>query len=151
MANLNLNKVILGGRLTADPELRTTPNGVPTTSFSIAINKPGKDAGTDFIDCVAWRANAEFICKYFKKGSNICITGSIHNHNWTDKDNQKHYKDEITVEDATFVDSKSEMVSAPEVETEPAPVVTEEKPKRTRKAKTSEPVDDEAKSDDLPF
>jgi single-strand DNA-binding protein len=150
MANLNLNKVILGGRLTADPELRTTPNGVPTTSFSIAINKPGKDAGTDFIDCVAWRQNAEFICKYFKKGSNICITGSIHNHNWTDKENQKHYKDEVTVEDVTFVDSKSEMATTDAVEAEPVPVVAEEKPKRTRKAKTAEPVE-ETKSDDLPF
>lgn len=150
MANLNLNKVILGGRLTADPELRTTPNGVPTTSFSIAINKPGKDAGTDFIDCVAWRANAEFICKYFKKGSNICITGSIHNHNWTDKEGQKHYKDEITVEDVTFVDSKSEMAPAEEAG-DPTPVV-EEKPKRTRKAKaTVEATDDETRSDDLPF
>ena len=77
MANLNFNKAILGGRLTADPELKQTPQGVSVTQFSVAINRKGKDAGTDFINCVAWRQTADFIHNFFKKGSSICLTGSI--------------------------------------------------------------------------
>ena len=66
MANFNLNKAILGGRLTADPELKQTPQGVAVVSFSIAVNRKGKDASTDFINCVAWRQTADFICRFFK-------------------------------------------------------------------------------------
>ena len=80
MASLNLNKVILGGRLTADPELKTTPSGVNVCSFSLAVNrKVAKDAEqkTDFITIQAWRQTAEFICKFFKKGSSICVVGSL--------------------------------------------------------------------------
>lgn len=108
MANFNLNKAILGGRLTADPELKQTPQGVAVVSFSIAVNRKGKDAGTDFINCVAWRQTADFICRFFKKGSSICVSGSIQIRTWTDNQNNKRQATEIVVDEAFFVDTKGE-------------------------------------------
>lgn len=111
MANLNLNKVILGGRLTADVELKGTPSGVSVCSFSLAVNrKYSKDseAQTDFINCVAWRNTAEFISRYFKKGSSLCVVGSVQTRNWTDNNGQKRYATEVIVDEALFVDSKTE-------------------------------------------
>jgi single-strand DNA-binding protein len=111
MANLNLNKVILGGRLTANPELKTTPSGTNVTSFSIAINRRGgKDGQTqsDFINCVAWEKRAELICKYFGKGSSICIVGEIQTRSWKDKDGNNRYSTEVLVSEVNFVDSKNE-------------------------------------------
>ena len=108
MANFNLNKVILGGRMTADPELKQTPQGVSVTSFSIAVNRRGKDAQTDFINCVAWRQTADFICRFFKKGSSICISGSIQTRTWNDQQNNKRYATEIVAEEAFFVDAKAD-------------------------------------------
>ena len=117
MANFNLNKVILGGRLTADPELRQTPQGVSVVSFSIAINrkynKNNEQQTSDFINCVAWRSTAEFICKHFGRGSSICVTGSLQTRSWTDsKTNEKRYATDVVVEEAKFVDSKSDNSSA---------------------------------------
>lgn len=112
MANFNFNKVILGGRLTADPELRSTPNGVTVTSFSIAVNRRFSGANseqqTDFINCVAWRQQAEFISKYFRKGSSICVVGSIQTRSWTDQNGQKRYATDVVVDEVQFVDSKGE-------------------------------------------
>ncbi len=108
MANFNLNKVILGGRITADPELKQTPQGVSVTSFSIAVNRRGKDAQTDFINCVAWRQTADFICRFFKKGSSICISGSVQTRTWNDQQNNKRYATEIVADEAYFVDAKSD-------------------------------------------
>ena len=108
MANFNLNKVILGGRMTADPELKQTPQGVSVTSFAVAVNRRGKDAQTDFINCVAWRQTAEFICKFFKKGSSICISGSVQTRTWNDQQNNKRYATEIVAEEAFFVDAKAD-------------------------------------------
>lgn len=108
MANFNLNKVILGGRLTADPELKQNPQGLYVTSFSIAVNRRGKEAQTDFINCVAWRQTAEFISKFFKKGSSICITGSVQTRTWNDQQNNKRYATEVIAEEAYFVDSKND-------------------------------------------
>lgn len=107
MANFNLNKVVLGGRLTSDIEIKKTPQGNSVASFSIAIRRKGKDAETDFINCVAWRNTAEFISQYFKKGSSICVTGSIQVRSWEDNGN-KRYATEVLVEDALFVDSKAD-------------------------------------------
>lgn len=111
MANLNLNKVILGGRLTADPELKTTQSGVSVLSFSLAINRKvgkDKDPQTDFITCQAWRQTAEFINQFFKKGSSICIVGNLQVRKWEDNNGQKRYATEVVVDEAMFVDSKSE-------------------------------------------
>jgi single-strand DNA-binding protein len=116
MASLNLNKVVLAGHLTATPELRQTPNGVSVTSFSIAINRRFSrnaeggqaQANVDFVNCVAWRNTADFITRYFKKGSAICITGSIQTRNWTDKDGGKRKSVEIVADNVYFGDSKKD-------------------------------------------
>ncbi len=118
MSNFNFNKVILGGRLTADPELKQTPNGVPVVSFSIAINrrfqsKENAQQQTDFFNVTAWRSTAETISKYFHKGSTICIVGSIQNRTWTDTNGQKRYATDIIAEEVQFVDSKGEAESEP--------------------------------------
>lgn len=110
MANFNFNKVILGGRLTADPELKTTPSGVSVTTFTVAVNRRGKDEQTaDFFNVTAWRQTAEFITRYFGKGSSICVVGSLQNRSW-EKDGQKHYATEIVADEAYFVDSRSETI-----------------------------------------
>lgn len=111
MANLNLNKVILCGRLTSDTELKQTPNGVSVCQFSLAVNRKRiKDnpQQTDFINCVAWRQTAEFISKYFGKGSSLCVVGQIQTRSWTDQNNQKRYATEVVVDEASFVDSKND-------------------------------------------
>jgi single-strand DNA-binding protein len=118
MASLNLNKVILAGHLTATPELRQTPNGVSVTSFTIAINRRfsrsadgaqgANNANVDFINCVAWRNTADFVTRYFKKGSAICISGSIQTRSWTDQQQQKRYSTEVLADEAYFVDSNGQ-------------------------------------------
>lgn len=111
MANLNLNKVILGGRLTNDVELKQTPSGVSVCSFSIAVNRKAgkeKEAQTDFIDCQAWRQTAEFISRYFRKGSSICVVGSIQKRMWKDQQGNNRYATEVIVDEAMFVDSKND-------------------------------------------
>ena len=111
MANLNFNKVVLCGRLTADVELKQTNSGLSVCSFSLAINrKTAKDQEqkTDFINCIAWRQTAEFISRYFKKGSSLCITGSIQTRMWQDNNGNKRNATEIVVDEAMFVDSKNE-------------------------------------------
>ena len=108
MANFNFNKVIIGGRLTADAELKTTPNGISVTTFAVAVNRKGAEKKTDFIDVVAWRQTAEFISRYFKKGSSICIVGSIQKREWTDNNGQKRYATEVIAEEASFVDSNND-------------------------------------------
>lgn len=112
MANFNFNKVIIGGRLTADVELKQTPSGVSVCAFSIAVNRKGAERKTDFLDVVAWRQTAEFISKYFKKGSSICIVGSLQKREWTDKNGQKRYATEVIAEEASFVDSKNDSSSS---------------------------------------
>lgn len=114
MANLNLNKVILCGRVTADIELKQTPSGLSVCSFSLAINrKVAKDQPqkADFIKCVAWRQTAEFISRYFKKGSSLCVVGSIQTRTWKDDNGYARESTEILVEEAMFVDSKNDVGS----------------------------------------
>lgn len=117
MANFNFNKAILGGRLTADPELKTTPSGVPVTSFTVAVNrrfggKEGEQPQADFFNVTAWRQTAEFITKFFRKASSICVVGSLQTRSWTDQQGQKRYATEIVADEAYFVDAKGEMSAA---------------------------------------
>lgn len=103
------NLVVLTGRLTADPELKTTANGIPVTTFSIAVNRnyrAGEEQQTDFINIVAWRQRAEFITKYFKKGSMIGIEGSIQTRRYQDKNGNNRTAFEVVVNNAQFVESK---------------------------------------------
>ena len=111
MSCLNLNKVILAGRLTSDPELKMTTSGISVTSFTLAVNRKyikDQQQQADFINIVAWRQTAEFISRYFRKGYAICITGSIQVRSWQDQHGQKHYATEIIADEAMFVDSKSD-------------------------------------------
>ncbi len=117
MANFNFNKVILGGRLTATPELRQTPSGVMVTTFTVAVNRrfasrteDGQNAQpqADFIRVTAWRQQAEFACKYFQKGSSICVVGSIQTRSWNDAQGNKQYSTDVVADEINFVDAKGE-------------------------------------------
>ena len=105
-----LNTAILMGRLVADPELRHTPNNVAVTSFTIAVDRSYVKAGTerqaDFIDIVAWRNTAEFVCRYFRKGQMIALQGSIQTRSYTDSQGIKRKAFEIVAENVHFADSK---------------------------------------------
>lgn len=106
-----LNQVALMGRLTADPELRHTSSNIPVTTFTIAVNrsyvKQGAERQTDFIDIVAWRATAEFICKYFKKGQMMALEGSIQTRTYTDKEGKNRKAFEILANNVYFTESKN--------------------------------------------
>ena len=109
------NLVVLTGRLTADPELKTTPNGISVTSFSIAVSRrfrAGEETQADFINIVAWRQTAEFITKYFKKGSMIGIEGSIQTRRYTDKNGNNRTAFEVVANNVQFVESKRDSSSA---------------------------------------
>ena len=111
MANFNFNKVILGGRLTQDPELRQSTSGIPVTTFTSAVNRrtsKGSEQQADFFNVTAWRSQAELVTKFFRKGSSIALSGSIQNRSWTDANGQKRYATEVVVDDAMFVDSRNE-------------------------------------------
>lgn len=112
-----MNKTILIGRMTKDAELRTTANGVSVASFSIAVNRRFKNADggydADFINCVAWRQQAEFISKYFKKGQQIGLVGSIQTRNYDDKEGKKVYVTEVAVDEAYFCGDKEKTAEKP--------------------------------------
>ena len=110
------NLVILKGRLTADPELKTTPNGKSVCSFTLAVDRGfGDNKTTDFLTCVAWEQRAEFISKYFAKGSEIRILGEINTRKWQDKDGNNRTSFEIRVSESGFCGNKtSSQGSAPD-------------------------------------
>ena len=104
-----MNLSILMGRITATPELRKTNSGLSVTSFSIAIDRrfrSGEERVTDFINCVAWRQTAEFICKYFQKGSMIAVDGTIQTRKYTDRNGNDRTATEVVVNNAYFTGSK---------------------------------------------
>ena len=111
MSNLNLNKVIIGGRLTNEPELKQTQSGISVCSIKVAVNrkvKQGDEQKADFFNVTAWRQTADLVARYFHKGSSICIVGVLQNSEWTDQDGKKHYRTDIVADEVMFVDSKSE-------------------------------------------
>ena len=105
-----LNKIILMGRLTRDPELRRTGSGTPVTSFSLAVYRDFKSQNgekeTDFIDVVAWRSTAEFVSKYFTKGRMAVVEGRLQIRDWTDRDGGKRRSAEVVADNVYFGDSK---------------------------------------------
>ena len=117
--SLNLNKVVLAGRITADVELKQTSSGISVVSFTIAVNRrfASKSADAqaqqqaDFINVTAWRTTAEFISKYFHKGSAICVTGSIQTRKWQDQQGNNRYTTEVVADEAMFVESKADGAS----------------------------------------
>lgn len=108
-----LNKVIIMGRLTRDPDLKQTQSGVAICKFSVAVERQFKDSKTgerltDFLDCTAFRGTAEFISRYFSKGNMILVEGNIQNNNYTDNNGVKHYSNNIMVENVSFCGGKNE-------------------------------------------
>ena len=108
-----MNKVILMGRLTKDPEVRyTQTNNTLVASFPLAVNRrfarQGEERQADFINIVAWSKTGEFCSKYFKKGQQVGIIGRIQTRNWEDENQQKHYVTEVVAEEAYFADSKKD-------------------------------------------
>lgn len=126
----SFNKVILIGNLTADPEIRQTNNGMKVCTFSIAINRRGKDGGVDFINIVAWKEKAEFVTQWFKKGKPILVCGQLQQRQWTDKNGGKRYEYEVLADEVTFVAAaepafaaaKTEPLAKPETPAEKAPI-----------------------------
>ena len=119
------NLVVLTGRLTADPELKTTQSGISVTSFSIAVDRryrAGEEKQTDFINVVAWRQSAEFVAKYFKKGNMIGIEGSIQTRKYTDKNGNNRTAFEVVANNVQFVESKRD--SAPSAVEDNAPAAS---------------------------
>lgn len=101
-----MNNVIISGRLTADPELRYTPNNVPVCTFIVAVDRPTRDDAADFPVVVAWRQTAEFVAKYLSKGRKVIVRGEIHTRNYEDKDGNKRKATEIQADRVEFADSK---------------------------------------------
>ena len=134
-----INSVVIMGRLTYEPELRATPSGVSVVRFQVAVDrsfqKAGEERKTDFIDVTAWRQTAEFVCKYFHKGSMIAVERSIQTDNFTDKDGNKIKSVQVVANQASFCGSKAES-GAHTAGNAPAPDAE------------FEPIDDD---DDLPF
>ena len=106
-----LNVIALMGRLVADPELRHTPNGIATCTFRIAVDRnfvrAGEERKADFIDIVAWRQSAEFVCKYFHKGNMIAVNGSLQTRNYEDKNGNKRTAYEVVADNIHFAESKA--------------------------------------------
>ena len=141
-----INMVALMGRLTYEPELISTPNGVSVLRFQVACDRSyqakGQERQADFIDCVAWRQTAEFISRYFHKGSMIAIEGTIQTSNYTDKNGNNRKQTEVLANNVSFCSSKNESGS---MDINPEPSST--KP-NLDDADFEEIVDDD---DDLPF
>ncbi len=110
-----MNKVIITGRLTADPELKKTQSDVANCRFTVAVDRKFADKETgerqaDFITCVAWRQTAEFLCKYFSKGKMICVEGNLRTGSYQDKNHEDvtHYTTEVYVDNIEFCGGKNE-------------------------------------------
>lgn len=147
---MGLNVVALMGRLVADPELRHTPNGVATCTFRIAVDRSfvraGEERKADFIDIVTWRQTAEFVCKYFHKGSMIAVNGSIQTRNYEDKNGNKRTAFEVVAGGVHFASTARE---APKVDAQHTP-----EPFKTNAAAADVQQEDFSvidDSEDLPF
>ena len=106
-----LNRIVIMGRLTRDPELRRTQNGTAVTSFSVAVDRDFKsresgEKATDFIDVVAWRQTAEFVCQYFTKGRMAVVEGRLQIRDWQDRDGNKRRSAEVVADNVYFGDSR---------------------------------------------
>lgn len=111
-----LNSVIIMGRLTSTPELKTTSSGLSVTSFTVAVDrrfqKQGEDKQADFLNVVAWRQTADFVCKYFNKGSMIAVQGELQTRNYEDKNGNKRVATEIVADNVSFCGGKKDSAAA---------------------------------------
>ena len=137
-----INKVILMGRLTRDPEMRHTNSGTPVTTFSIAIdNGYGDNKRTDFVNCLAWNKTAEFVTKYFTKGKMIIVIGRITTRSWETQDGKRAYATEVIANEVSFGETKSSpQLNTPQTAAQP-PMQDDDD--------DFTPLDEE--DDDLPF
>ena len=103
-----MNSISIIGRLTADPELRKTQNGIPVASFTLAVDRPRVKDTTDFFSCVAWRQTGEFVSQYFTKGRKMGVTGSMQSRRYEDKDGNKRTVWELVVDQVDFCDKKTD-------------------------------------------
>lgn len=146
-----MNSVCLLGRLTATPEQKTTTNGVSVTSFTVAVDRTyqpkGAERQTDFINCVAWRNTAEFICRYFQKGQRIALQGSLQSRSYTDKNGNNRVVFEVVVDNAFFAESKGG-AGAPRMDSQ-VPTYNEAAPAFSTAA--SGDFEEIVTDDDLPF
>ena len=109
-----LSRITLQGRLTREPELRTTNNGKPVASFALACDRDFNREEVDFINCTAWNSTAEFVTKYFHKGQLVIVSGRLQNRNWTDKDGNKRTAAEVVCDFVYFGEGKKQ-TSSPDV------------------------------------
>lgn len=152
-----INTAVIMGRLTADPELRQTQSGISVARFSVAVERPyskGGERQTDFLDVVAWRNTADFVCRYFIKGQMIAISGSIQARTYTDRDGNKRKSVEIVADGVSFCGDKPER----KAQTYDAETVNTESPKppekpepQYRQQSMDDFVDVPMSDDDLPF
>lgn len=121
-----LNKIILMGRLVADPELKTTQSGVAVCRFKVAVDRPyqkDKEKQADFIPCTAWCNTAEFVSKYFSKGKMIIVEGSLRNSDYTDKNGIKHYSMDVSADNVSFGgDKKDDTLSSKQAQNNSAEI-----------------------------
>ncbi len=148
-----INKAILMGRLTRDPELRHTGTGTPVCSFSIAIdNGYGENRQTDFINCVAWNKTAEFVSNYFTKGRMIIVIGRISTRSWEGQDGKRNYATEVIASEVSFGESKKTQEGGPAYSAPAAPPAA---PAPAMQMPQDMPADDFSPlldtDDDLPF
>ena len=140
-----MNKVILTGRMVAEPELKTTPNGVETTTFRIAVDrdyvKQGEERKADFFDVVVWRQKAVFVCKYFHKGDGINISGQLQSRTYQAKDGSNRYVVEVIADNVEFPLSRKSDNNTPPIQTPPT----------TAPPAPSANFQDMPVDDDLPF
>ncbi len=152
-----LNVAAIMGRLTADPELRHTPNDIAVTSFTLAVDrsyaKAGTERQTDFINVVAWRGTAEFVCRYFTKGQMMAVSGSIQTRNYEDKQGNKRTAFEIAADQVSFCGSKRESGGAgSSYESAPAPQKPAfSEPAPAYSSGSTEDFEEILGDDDLPF
>ena len=155
-----MNKIILVGRLTKDPEVRTTSAGFNTVNFTVAVNRnfKNKDGNydADFLPCVAFRQTADFISKFFKKGNMICLDGRVQTRNYDAADGSKRYVTEVVVENVEFVGGKNDSTSSSNTDfvDEPSVAPIDEMPEYD--IPTSDPYENYDKEvslsdNDLPF
>lgn len=139
-----MNVAVISGRLAADPELKTTQTGVSVTSVTLAVDRYSKEERkTDWVDVVAWRGTAEFICKYFSKGQMMAVTGSIQTRNWEDKQGNKRKAVEVLANNVEFVGSKAD--KAKNQQQEPDSALPETAPL------SQDEMEEILGADDLPF
>lgn len=148
-----LNKIIIMGRLTRDPELRYTNSNVPVATFTVAVDRDyssGGDKQTDFIDVVAWRQTGEFVSKYFAKGSMIAVTGRLESRRWQDRDGNKRTSWEINAEHCYFGGSKPEGESRQQSGSYSAPPPAQPSGRYPAPAKFTD-IDPDEDDGELPF